>query len=88
VSNQARRNDPLRVRFYDAAGICIRQARMAAGWTQKALADAIGTSSTQLAMYEQGTAECPFHIAARIADALDLTCDSFAEVTIDDREDS
>ncbi len=88
MSNQPRRYDPLRVRFYDAAGVCIRQARLAAGWTQKALADAVGTSNTQIALIEQGTSECPFHMAARIADALDLTCDDLAPVTIDDREES
>ncbi len=86
MSNQARRHDPLRVRFYDDAGRCIREARMAAGWTQKALAEAVGTSNTQIALIEQGTAECPFHVAARIADALDLTTDDFAPVTLDDKE--
>lgn len=86
MSNQARRYDPLRVRFYDAAGVCIRAARMAAGWTQKDLAEAVGTSQTTLGLYEQGITECPFHIVARIADALDLTCDSFAPITIDDKE--
>lgn len=86
MSNQPRRHDPLRIVFYDTAGRCIRAAREAAGWTQTALGHAVGISQSQIGLIEQGTAECPFHIAARIADALDLTCDDFAPITIDDKE--
>jgi transcriptional regulator with XRE-family HTH domain len=82
----ARRYDPERGRFYEAAGRCIRQARGAAGWTQAALSRVVGIAQSQLALIEQGTAECPFYVAARIADALDMTCDDFAPVTLEKKE--
>lgn len=77
-----------RIRFYDEVGRCIREAREASGMTQKALADALGTSHTTLGKIEHGTTPCPLYMAACIAEVLDTTLDALAPVMIAEREDA
>tara|TARA_R100001086_G_scaffold243404_1_gene172168 strand:+ start:73 stop:432 length:360 start_codon:yes stop_codon:yes gene_type:complete len=48
-------------------GKCIRAAREAAGWTQKQLADAIGTNRVNVTNYERGATFPKIDVAILIA---------------------
>lgn len=82
------RNDPARTRFYDSAGRAIREAREAGGYSQREMGELVGVAQCRLGHIEAGLAECPFHVAARIADVLDLTIDDLAPVLLDEKEDA
>jgi transcriptional regulator with XRE-family HTH domain len=56
--------------FYDEQGSVVTRARLMRGWSQKQLADAIGTSQPHIARIESGRDTLLLTTAARLADAL------------------
>ncbi len=59
-----------RQRFYDHVGQKIRDQRNAAGLTRPQLVTKLGIKESSLINAEAGH-NCPFHLAAQIADELD-----------------
>jgi transcriptional regulator with XRE-family HTH domain len=57
----------------------LRELREAAGLTQAALAHAAGISLGAVRNYEQGIREPYWHVAFRLAAALGVGCDAFAD---------
>ena len=57
----------------------IARARLAKGLTQRQLAEAVGTSSQQVANWEQGLRKPKFDALRRMADALDVDALSLIE---------
>jgi len=54
-------------------GARIRQAREAKGWTQRALAEAIGKSLQTVWRYEHGEQSIPLSVLERVAHQLGVT---------------
>lgn len=76
------------MRFYDESARAIRAARDASGLSQRVLAAQIGVTPSMLQSIENGNTPCSLYVAARIAEALDLTVDAFAPVLLDEKEDA
>ena len=57
--------------FYDEQGSVVARARLKLGWSQKQLAEAIGTSQPHIARIEGGRENLLLTIAVRLADALE-----------------
>ncbi len=74
------------MRFYDESARAIRAARDASGLSRQVLAAQIGVTTSMLQSIENGSVPCSLYVAARIAEALDITIDALAPVLIDEKD--
>lgn len=85
---RTRRADVAKDRFYEDVGRCIRGFRIAAGLSQAQLARAVGIAQSQMGLVENSTTACSLYLASKIAEALDITIEDIAQVTIDHERES
>lgn len=60
------------VDFYAQSGSPIARARLARGWSQARLADAVGTSQSHIGRMETGRDNVTIATVAKLADALNV----------------
>jgi DNA-binding XRE family transcriptional regulator len=60
----------------------VRELRNVAGLSQRELGERVGIAGTHIGLIEQGTTLCSLYVAARIAEALDVTIEDIARVKV------
>ena len=75
-----------RDRFRLSVASTIKAARMAAGVSQRGLAEATGLSHSMIVNIEDGHSLCSLWAIAQIAEALDTQIDTLVPVLIDEKE--
>lgn len=78
--------DVKRDRFKMAVADAIRAARLAAGLSQRSLAEKAALSHAMIVSIESGHTLCSLWAAAQISEVLDTTIDAIAPVLIDEKE--
>lgn len=68
-------------------GVLLRQARIEAGYSQKDLADVLGSTSARIASYEFGRADIPLPELERLASYLEVPLSYFLDQGISPRGD-
>jgi DNA-binding XRE family transcriptional regulator len=82
----SRRFDADRVAFYDGVGAAIREARVAAGLSQREFATKIGVTYGMVTSVESNHTPCSLYLASQIAELFDTTIDAIAPVQIAKKE--
>jgi DNA-binding XRE family transcriptional regulator len=78
--------DPARDRFRLSVARTIKAARIAAGLSQRKLAEMADLSHAMIVSIEDGHSLCSLWAASQIAEALDTSIDALAPVLIDERK--